>query len=228
MPALHRILVVDDDRDLLATLTEQLDLCEEFETVSAEDGTEAIRKAGASHFDLVIMDGGLPDMHGRHAVQAMRLNGLKSPILMLSGQSSDAETIAGLEAGADDYIHKPFKFSVLLARIRAQIRQHASNRDAVFRIGEYSFLPGEKLLVHEKGNRVRLTEKEASILRFLHRAGEKVVSRVTLLTEVWGYNAGADTHTLETHIYRLRQKFEANPSKARILVTEPGGYKLVP
>ena len=147
---------------------------------------------------------------------------------MLTAQASDSDTILGLESGANDYITKPFKFAVLLARIRAQLRQHEQSEDAVFTIGPYSFKPAAKLLLDDNGGKVRLTEKETSILKYLYRAGEKVVSREVLLHEVWGYNAGVTTHTLETHIYRLRQKIEKDPSSAELLVTETGGYKLVP
>ena len=133
-----------------------------------------------------------------------------------------------LNSGANDYVAKPFRFAVLLARIRAQLRQHEQSEDAVFAIGRYTFKPASKLLLDEKGAKIRLTEKETSILKYLYRAGEKVVSREVLLHEVWGYNAGVTTHTLETHIYRLRQKIEKDPSSAELLVTESGGYKLVP
>src|SRR6185312_4926321 len=117
---------------------------------------------------------------------------------------------------------------VLLARIRAQLRHHESSDDAVLSIGAYVFRPATKLLVNERGSKVRLTEKETAILRYLYRAGTKAVGRDELLQEVWGYNAGVTTHTLETHIYRLRQKIEQDPANASLLVTEGGGYKLVP
>ena len=117
---------------------------------------------------------------------------------------------------------------MLLARIRAQLRQHDQSEDAVFTIGAYTFKPASKILLDEKGGKIRLTEKETSILKYLYRAGEKVVTRDVLLAEVWGYNSGVTTHTLETHIYRLRQKIEPDPSNAEMLVTETGGYKLVP
>ena len=117
---------------------------------------------------------------------------------------------------------------MLLARIRAQLRQHEQSEDAVFTIGDYSFRPAQKLMVTDDDAKVRLTEKETSILKYLYRADEKVITRNTLLEEVWGYNSGVTTHTLETHIYRLRQKIEKDPSNAVLLVTESGGYKLVP
>ncbi len=224
----HRLLLVDDDNDLRDTLAEQLALYNEFEVLSAGTAGEAISKAASERIDLAIIDVGLPDMDGREAVKLMRRNGFRSPILMLTAQASDADTVLGLEAGANDYVAKPFKFAVLLARVRAHLRQYEASEDAVFQIGPYTFRPGAKLLVNEKGSKLKLTEKETAILRFLYRAGQKVVSRDVLLAQVWGYNANVTTHTLETHIYRLRQKIEANPSNARILVTEPGGYKLLP
>ncbi len=228
MSTARKILVIDDDDDLRESLTDQLDLYEEFETDSAASATEGMAKVKADGIDLVLMDVGLPDMDGREACKLLRKNGFKGPVVMLTAQDSDADTILGLEAGANDYVTKPFKFAVLLARIRAQLRQHEQSEDAVFTIGSYSFKPAAKMLIDERGGKIRLTEKETSILKYLYRAGEKVVSRDVLLHEVWGYNAGVTTHTLETHIYRLRQKIEKDPSNAELLVTETGGYKLVP
>jgi len=222
------ILLVDDDNDLREALTEQLELYEEFSIQQKETATEGIKTAREGHLDLLIMDVGLPDMDGREAVKLLRKGGFKSPIIMLTGHDTDSDTILGLEAGANDYIAKPFKFAVLLARIRAQLRQHEQSEDAVFTIGHYSFRPAQKLLVQEDGGKVRLTEKETAILKYLYRADQKVITRDILLEEVWGYNSGVTTHTLETHIYRLRQKIEINPSSAALLVTESGGYKLVP
>jgi DNA-binding response OmpR family regulator len=156
----------------------------------------------------------------------MRDEGVVAPIIMLTAATSDDETIRGLDAGADDYVAKPFKFSVLLARIRAQMRSHEQSENAVFHIGPYEFRPAQKLLVDDAKRKVRLTEKETNILKYLYRAGGKPVAREELLTEVWGYNAGVTTHTLETHIYRLRQKIEPDAASARLLVTEAGGYRL--
>jgi DNA-binding response OmpR family regulator len=160
--------------------------------------------------------------------EVMRKAGFKSPIIMLTGNTADSDIILGLDAGANDYVTKPFKFAVLLARVRAQLRQHEQSEDAVFTIGHYPFKPASKVLVDGSGKKIRLTEKETSILKYLYRAGEKVITRDVLLHEVWGYNAGVTTHTLETHIYRLRQKIEKDPSSAELLITEMGGYKLVP
>jgi DNA-binding response OmpR family regulator len=224
----RRILVVDDDRELRETLVEQLALHEEFETDAVETAQAALQQARSGRIDLVLMDVGLPDMDGRDAVRVLRKNGFKAPVIMLTGHDTDSDTILGLEAGANDYVSKPFRFAVLLARIRAQLRSHEASEDAVFPVGPYTFRPGAKLLVTQRGTKIRLTEKETAILRYLYRAGQCAVSRDVLLHEVWGYNSGVTTHTLETHIYRLRQKIENDPSNAALLVTDAGGYKLVP
>ncbi|HEY8268703.1 MAG TPA: response regulator transcription factor [Xanthobacteraceae bacterium] len=224
----RKILVVDDDAELRNSLVEQLALQEEFETDTADTAQAALQHAKNGHIDLVLMDVGLPDMDGREVVRVLRKNGFKAPVIMLTGHDTDSDTVLGLEAGANDYVAKPFRFAVLLARIRAQLRSHEASEDAVFTIGHYSFRPGTKLLVNERGAKTRLTEKETAILRYLYRTGQKPVAREVLLQEVWGYNSGVTTHTLETHIYRLRQKIEKDPSNAVLLVTEAGGYKLVP
>jgi len=224
-----RVLLVDDDETLCEMLCEQLQLHEEFVTVSADSGAKALDLAKADYFDVVILDVGLPDMDGREVCRLLRRAGVKSPIIMLTGADTDADTILGLDAGANDYVTKPFKLGVLLARLRAHIRQHERSDDAVFTIGPYTFQPSAKLLVDNGTNRkVRLTDKETAILKYLYRSGGRVIGRDVLLDEVWGYNAGVTTHTLETHVYRLRQKIEEDPSQARILVTESGGYRLIP
>jgi len=224
-----RLLLVDDDDALRQSLAEQLELHEEFSTVQANAAGKAIELTRGDNFDLILLDVGLPDMDGRELCRLLRRNGVKSPIIMLTAHSGDADTILGLDSGANDYVPKPFRLNVLLARIRAQLRQHEQSEDATFAIGPYAFRPAAKLLVDEPRNKkIRLTEKETAILKFLYRAGSKTVSREVLLNEVWGYNAGVTTHTLETHIYRLRQKIEPDPARAELLLTEPGGYRLAP
>jgi DNA-binding response OmpR family regulator len=224
----RRLLIVDDEADLRQSLVEQLAHYREFEIVEAENANSALQLAKDGHFDLLILDVGLPDMDGREAVKILRQDGVKSPILMLTGHDSDADQILGLESGANDYVTKPFRFSVLLARVRALLRQHDQSEDVVFSIGPYRFHPSTKTLETDDSQKIRLTDKETSILKFLYRQGAKTVSRDVLLQEVWGYNNRVTTHTLETHIYRLRQKIERDPTHARLLVTEEGGYRLVP
>ena len=228
MGTARKVLLVDDDEDLRGSLRDQLIMNDEFEVTEANTATRGMETARNGQHDLVVFDVGLPDMDGREAVRSLRKGGFRTPIIMLTGNDTDADQILGLDAGANDYVTKPFKFAVLLARIRSQLRQHEQSEDAVFSIGPYSFKPAAKLLNDDKGGKIRLTEKETSILKYLYRSGDKVVPRETLLHEVWGYNAGVTTHTLETHIYRLRQKIEKDPSSAEILITEAGGYKLVP
>src|ERR1700685_2913536 len=228
MAKARKILIVDDDTDLRDTLVEQLSLHDEFEAFSVDTGAKGATAAKADAPNLVLMDVGLPDNDGREVVRSLRKGGFKAPIIMLTGHDTDSDTILGLESGANDYVAKPFRFAVLLARIRAQLRQHEASEDAIFTIGPYTFQPSSKLLMGPKGSKVRLTEKETAILRFLYRAGLRPISREVLLQEVWGYNSGVTTHTLETHIYRLRQKIENDAAAPAILVTEAGGYKLVP
>jgi DNA-binding response OmpR family regulator len=220
------ILVVDDDDELREALAEQLEIHEEFHVIQAQNGTEGIRLGKSVNADLILLDVDLPDMDGREACRLLRKSGLTTPVIMLTGQVSDSDQILGLDAGANDYVTKPFRFAVLLARIRAQVRSHETSEDATFRIGPYEFKPALKLLVDQAQKKTRLTEKETNILKYLYRASGKAISREELLTEVWGYNAGVTTHTLETHVYRLRQKIEPDPANARLLMTDAGGYRL--
>jgi DNA-binding response OmpR family regulator len=221
------ILIVDDDPDLREALAEQFREGDEFSVVEAEDANSAIASVQDGGVDAVILDVNLPDMDGRAACRQMRELGAAVPIIMLTGQTADADQIGGLESGANDYVTKPFKFDVLLARLRAHLRSHEKSEEAVFQIGPYEFRPALKIML--AGDRkVRLTEKETNILKYLYRAGPAPVAREELLHEVWGYNAGVTTHTLETHVYRLRQKIEPDPANARLLITEAGGYRLAP
>ena len=228
MGNVKKILMVDDDEDLREALADQLVLTEEFDVFEAENGARGLEKAREAIYDLVLLDVGLPDMDGRELCRLMRKQGVKCPIIMLTGHDSDADTILGLDAGANDYVSKPCKFPVLLARIRAQLRQHEQSEDAVFQLGPYTFKPANKMLITEEDKKIRLTEKETNILKYLYRATDGVVARDVLLHEVWGYNAGVTTHTLETHIYRLRQKIEPDPTQPMYLVTRRGGYQFFP
>ena len=228
MTSLKKILLVDDDEDMREALAEQFDMHDGFETLQAATAGAGIDLAANERIDLVLLDVDLPDMDGREACKQMRAKGVSVPIVMLTGQDTDADTILGLDAGANDYVTKPFKFAVLLARVRAQLRSFEQSEDATFQIGPYEFQPSMKVLHNGDDRRIRLTEKETNILKYLYRAGGKTVGREELLSEVWGYNANVTTHTLETHVYRLRQKIETDPSNARILLTDSGGYRLQP
>ena len=198
------------------------------EFVTAETAAKGIELIKNEPPDLIVLDLGLPDMDGRELCKHLRKHGFKNPILMLTGNSSDADQVLGFNAGVNDYVIKPFRFTVLLARIRAHLRQHEHAEDAVFAIGPFSFEPAAKMLLSETGTKVHLTEKETLMLKHLYRAGGKAVTRKELLEKVWGYKSGVTTHTLETHVYRLRQKIEGDHSHPQLLVTEDGGYKLLP
>lgn len=226
MAAKKTVLLVDDDNDLRGALAEQFSLHDAYETREADNATDGIKIAESERIDLVLLDVELPDMDGREACKLMRTKGVRAPIIMLTGQDTDADAILGLDSGANDYCTKPFKFSVLLARVRAHLRSFEQSEDATFKVGPYEFRPSMKTLTREDDKKIRLTEKETNILKYLYRAGSKSVPREELLSEVWGYNAAVTTHTLETHIYRLRQKIEPDPANARLLVTEAGGYRL--
>ena len=221
------LLIVDDDQDLRGAIAEQLQT-ESFDTLEAATAGDGVRMASEAKPDLILLDVDLPDMDGREACRRMRDQGVTTPVIMLTAADTDDDTVKGLDSGANDYVTKPYKFAVLLARIRAQLRDYEHSEGAVFRLGAYEFRPAAKMLVDEKLKKIRLTEKETNILKYLYRAGEKAVSREELLAEVWGYNAGVTTHTLETHVYRLRQKIEPDPANAKLLLTEAGGYKLAP
>ena len=221
------LLIVDDDSDLRGAVAEQLQ-AEDFVTLEAATAGEGVRRAQADRPDLILMDVDLPDFDGREACRRLRAAGVATPVIMLTAAAQDEDTVRGLDSGANDYVTKPYTFAVLLARIRVQLRDHEHSEGAVFRLGAYEFRPAGKLLLDAAGKKIRLTEKETNILKYLYRAGEKPVAREELLAEVWGYNAGVTTHTLETHVYRLRQKIEADPAHARLLLTEAGGYKLAP
>ena len=228
MTGAKKVLIVDGDRDLQETLQEQLEFNSEFLTDVVDNGHAAIDKTLDQYYDVIIMDVGLPDIDGRAVCAAMRKNGIKTPIVILSRTNTDEDTILALDAGANDYVTKPFRVNVLMARLRARIREAEQSEHAVFQIGHYSFRPLDKSMQNNRNEqKIRLTEKETAIVKFLYLASNAVVSRDTLLGEVWGYNAGVTTHTLETHVYRLRQKIEEDPSNAMILVTEPTGYRIV-
>jgi len=225
------VLIIDDDDTLRQLLVEQLQIEGEFEPIQAVSVADAKAKLAAtgSRVDAILLDVTLPDGDGRDFCAELRRQGVRMPIIILTGSDDEADVVRGLDAGANDYVAKPFRIAELLARLRAQLRIFENSEDAVFTIGPYLFRPSSKLLQEPARNRrIRLTEKEAAILKYLYRAGHRPIARQVLLNEVWGYNAAVTTHTLETHIYRLRQKIEPDPTNASLLLTEGGGYRLDP
>jgi DNA-binding response OmpR family regulator len=221
------ILIVEDDRVQCEILVESLSADNQFEVNVAMslNEAEALLSAEGVWFDAVVLDLGLPDGNGHDYCAKLRLQGHKMPIIILTGSCDEDAIVRGLDAGANDYLTKPFHLNELAARLRAQLRIFDSGEDAIVMIGQYAFQPATRLLMDREKRRLRLTTKETAILRFLYRAGGPV-TRPVLLDKVWGYNSGTTTHTLETHIYRLRQKIEVNPAESRLLVTVAGGYRL--
>ena len=223
----YKILIVDDDKYFRDTLGAKFEAQGEFEVCIAETAVSFIEHCEiTSNWDVVLLDVSLPDMDGREACKIIRKKGLNVPLIMLNVEASDVDVILGLDAGANDFVTKPFKFPVLLARIRAQIRQHVNRSGAVISLGPYDFVPSQKMLLKKDGSKIRLTEKETALLRFLRSSMFSHVTRDVIIRSVWGHDADIHSHTLETHIYRLRQKIEPDPARASILLTEAGSYRL--
>ncbi|GBD42747.1 Response regulator MprA [bacterium HR40] len=218
-----RVLLVVDDEGFRRELAAQLRLHGGLEVDEAGCAAEALgRLDGRSHHALVV-DAGL-GAHASSLCRESRRRGATIPILVLA-EPGEGATLA--TEGASEQLAKPVQLALLLARLAAQLRQFELGDGTVLRVGPYQFQPARKLLCAPGGKKIRLTEKETAILRFLCRVGDRPVPREVLLDEVWGYHAGVTTHTLETHIYRLRQKIEPVPGEMRLIVTEPGGYRLV-
>ncbi len=223
----RNILIVEDDREFRQTLAEQLRLHEEFDVEEAGTGADAVAGAEKNDYSAILLDVGLPDMDGRDICRLLRRKGVHVPVIMLTGLNGDADTVLGLDSGANDYITKPFKLGVLLARLRAHIRQHEMSEDASFAVGPYVFRPAIKILQRNHGGKdIGLSEKENAIRKQLYRAGDAAVSWEVLYADIWDHSAALMTYTLQTHIYRLRQKIEKNPSMPSILLSEHGGYQL--
>ena len=225
----RKILIADANTTLNEMLSEQFQSQKDFSTYSAVSAAVALKFIEEEHFDAIILGTILSDMDGYQLCQLMRRNEVTSPIIILVDPHDDANGPLEPQIGATECMVKPFRYNVLLAKLRAYIRSHEKTESLALKIGPYKFHPQKKLLLDEAGlNTIQLTDKEAQILKCLYRAGNRIVSRDVLLERVWGYNAEVATHTLETHVYRLRQKIELEPSRARLLVTEAGGYRLMP
>jgi DNA-binding response OmpR family regulator len=226
MSVIRRILVVADDAALRRSLVEQLELHGEFACVACEAGGRALERAAALCCDALLFDAACADRDEGELARRLRRAAGAAPIILLAEPAAMAAARDALAGAADEELAKPLRVGELVARLRAGLGPRPVGAAT---IGPYTFRPGVKLLIEAgTGRQVRLTEKEAAILDYLYHAGDRVSGREALLGEVWGYQAGVATHTLETHIYRLRQKIERDPARAAILVSEPGGYRLVP
>jgi DNA-binding response OmpR family regulator len=223
-----KILLIDHDQAFRGALVDQIHNTGDFACIQVGTASEGLRQAKGAGCDAILLDVGLPDMDGRELCKTMRREGVTVPVIMLSAADSEADIILGLESGANDYVTKPLRINVLLARLRAHLRQYQRSEDAVMTIGPYEFQPASRLLVEKSGKKIRLTAKETLILRCLSGAGGNTVTRAVLLREVWRYTSNITTHTVETHIYRLRIKIEKNPAVPRFVITMPDGYSLRP
>ena len=226
MTTLKKILLIESDPDLREALCEQLHCTYQFEVFSSGNDTETLQKLRVQSYDMIVMDLHPLNNDSLEACRVTYAQNVKCPILLLTERDEISSTVFGQGARASDYIIKPFKFPILLARMNIQLRMYEKSYDSAFTLGPYTFHPAMKILKTHDNNEIQLTEKETDILKFLYHTVEDVVPRDILLHEVWGYNNSVTTHTLETHIYRLRQKIERNPSVAELLVTEDGGYRL--
>ena len=226
MTTLKKILLIESDPDLREALCEQLHCTDQFEVFSSGNDTETLQKLRVQSYDMIVIDLHPLNNDSLEACRVTYAQNVKCPILLLTERDEISSTVFGQDARASDYIIKPFKFPILLARINIQLQKYERSNDSVFTLGPYTFHPAMKILKTHDNNEIQLTEKETDILKFLYHTVEDVVPRNILLHEVWGYNNSVTTHTLETHIYRLRQKIEHNPSVAKLLVTESGGYRL--
>ena len=221
-----KILLINDDKDLGEALAFQLPLGGKYQILEISGETSALAQINNNFCDLIIINSQSFALKGYDLTKSLRLAGCKKPIIILINQNSNLDIPDDQNHKADEYIIKPFKYPVLLKSIETQLHKFKKSENTQYSIGKYAFKPNSKILESNKKRSIRLTEKENNILKFLYKNLGNFISREILLHEVWGYNSKVTTHTLETHIYRLRQKIEDDPSNACFLITEPGGYKL--
>ena len=226
MSSSTKILLVNSDRDLSDALIYQLSLNDKYQIIESDEDN-VFTQINNNSFNIVIINSQPSKFNGHNLTKKLRTGGFKNPIIMLITQSDASNVDNKLTIEANEHIIKPFKYPALLKSIELQLRQFGKSEDTQHNIGSYVFKPNSKVL-ESKNKSIRLTEKENDILKFLYQNLETTVSREILLHEVWGYNSKVTTHTLETHIYRLRQKIEIDPANACFLITETGGYRLNP
>ena len=223
---LTRLLIVDNDAYLRANLRQQF-FAEGFQNIFDVGSVTGLNAAlEDADPDLILLDLQMPDCNGVEICKRFRSDGFAKPIVMLTDKNAESDIIEGLKAGANDYVKKPIRMGDLLARINIQLQQFKVSDDIRFEMAGLNFVPTNKIL-HKIGcARIQaLTEKETKILQVLHRAFPKSVTKSELLNEVWGMRDGLTTHTLETHIYRLRQKI-GRVTETPIVTTTENGYKL--
>jgi len=221
------ILFVSEFLLLKQLLLDQLQKQGEYLLEESLSVTEAISLIVKEHFDCILIDSNLANVSLSNLCKNIRQEGVRSPIILVAEELGEDVAIVALDAGANDYVLKPFKINVLVAKIRSNIRQFEQSEFAILRFGRFSFKPGDKILLNNSSKEeVRLTDKETAIIKLLYLSGGEVVTRATLLEEVWGYNTTLTTHTLETHIYRIRQKVGNASSGQDFIATESEGYRM--
>lgn len=224
---MRKILIIEDDKALIETLVATLET-ENYKVISASDGEEGFQLACQKNVDLIILDLVLPSLSGMEVCQKLRAKGVMTPIIVLTGEKKEEiDKVLGLELGADDYVTKPFGTKELLARIKAVLRR---GKTETAEMEEYSFgdvyISFKKQIASKAKNELYLTAKEFALLKLLVSHEGEVVSRETILNEVWGYETFPTTRTIDTFIHHLRQKIEDNPSKPTHLITVPwSGYR---
>ena len=227
LPLLTRILLVDDDDYLRSVLSSQLRKKGVMAFAEASRASEAFDQIDTFKPDLILLGMELPDGNGLDLCQRLRERGFQKPIILLTGQMDEEDIVKGLDKGASDYIAKPMRFSELFSLVCAQLRQYKSSDDVRFVTQQFEFQPKNKTLTCLDTHRVIfLTEKETMMLKKLFQIWPETISKEGLLSEVWGYQNMLATHTLETHIYRLRKKI-ARFTEAQLIETTQGGYRLV-
>ena len=220
-----RILIVDDEPAMVRGLEDNLRF-EGYQTVSATNGRDGLALALREGPDLILLDVMMPEMSGWDVLRAIARKGLDVPVIMLTARGEEVDRVLGLELGADDYIPKPFALRELLARVRAVLRRPGPRqRFEEFRFGDVR-LHLRARQAFRAGTEVRLTRKEFDLLRYLVEHRGEILTRERLLDEVWGYEHFPTTRTVDTHVLRLRQKFERDPERPAFILTAHGqGYR---
>ena len=225
MTGQRRILLLTADAALTALLPPQLAQGTDFQADHAlPEAGEALLAQAGSRIDATLLDAAAAP-GAAHWGPRLRLASGGRPVLLL-GRGTDEPSDAPLPPGISERVPKPVRLADLMTRLHAVLASFEASPEAAIPLGAYAFHPAAKQMRDAQGQRIRLTEKEAAILLYLHRAGDRAVPRSELLGEVWGYSSAVTTHTLETHIYRLRRKIEPDPQAARLLLTDEGGYRL--
>jgi two-component system, OmpR family, KDP operon response regulator KdpE len=222
---MSRILVVDDEPQILRALEMSLRGAG-YDVVTAPTGGDALTKAATQPPDAVILDLVLPDMRGTEVCRELR-TWTTVPVIVLSVVGDESEKVAALDAGADDYVTKPFGVDELLARIRAALRRTEGESEPVREVGDLRVdIAGREVTVG--GRPVQLTPHEFTLLSLLVRNEGKLLTHKTILEEVWGHAYAAESHYLHVYVSQLRRKLEPEPARPRYILTEPGvGYRLV-